>query len=475
MDRRTFLRGATVLGSGVVIGTALAGCSGPSPHDTSGGTATSTTGHGPPDWSKLAASLGGALLLPTDSGYTAAGHLYNSVYTQQAAAIAQCQSAGDVQRCLSFARDAGVQVAARSGGHSYAAYSSCPGLVIDVTNLHTVSVDGGGLATVGAGTVLIDVYSQLAAQGRLLPGGSCPTVGIAGLALGGGVGVFGRAYGLTCDQLQTVDVVTADGVLHRCGPGSDEDLYWACRGGGGGNFGVVTSFGFRTHPIPEAITLFTLEWPWGAAGDVLDAWLRFIPSAPERAVGQLPALQQRIRRRWPGQGDRCVRRSRERVQRRTGAPDQRSGHLDDLRLRRARGLPDGDHDRGRMRGEAGGPVRRARPVPVRGQVLLHRRPARRRHGAHHHLGPLVLPGLAPRRGCRRRLRRLRRRDQHGRSRRHGLRPPVRPSRAPSTRSRIRAPRPRRARRRRPPTGSTICSRPSRRWRRAPTRTTSTPR
>ncbi len=280
MDRRTFLRGATALGSGVVIGTAVARCSGPSSHDTSGGTSTSTTEHGPPDWSKLAASLGGTLLLPTDTGYTAAGHLYNSLYTQQAAAIAQCQSASDVQRCLSFARDADVQVAPRSGGHSYAAYSSCRGLVIDVTNLDAVSVDSGGLATVGSGTVLIDVYSQLSAQGRLLAGGSCPTVGIAGLALGGGVGVFGRAYGLTSDQLQTVDLVTADGVLHTCGPDSDEDLYWACRGGGGGNFGVVTSFGFRTHPIPGAITLFTLEWPWGAAGDVLDAWLHFIPSAP---------------------------------------------------------------------------------------------------------------------------------------------------------------------------------------------------
>jgi FAD/FMN-containing dehydrogenase len=281
MDRRTFLRGAAVLGSGVAIGTAVAGCSDSSSHDTGEGTTTSTTEHGRPDWSKLAASLSGTLLLPPDSGYSAAGHLYNSVYTQQAAAIAQCQSTGDVQRCLSFARDAGVQVAARSGGHSYAAYSSCPGLVIDLANLQAVSVGSGGLATVGSGTVLIDVYSQLAAQGRLLPSGSCPTVGIAGLALGGGVGVFGRAYGLTSDQIQTVDVVTADGVLHRCGPNSDEDLYWACRGGGGGNFGVVTSFGFRTQPIPEAITLFTLEWPWGAAGDVLDAWLHFLPSAPD--------------------------------------------------------------------------------------------------------------------------------------------------------------------------------------------------
>jgi FAD/FMN-containing dehydrogenase len=280
MDRRTFLRGATLLGSGVFAGAAAAGCATSSPHNQGGGTSTSTTNHGPPDWSKLAASLSGMLLLPSDGGFTAAGHLYNSVYTQQAAAIAQCQSAGDVQRCLAFARDAGVQVAARSGGHSYAAYSSCPGLVIDVTNLDTVSLGGGGLATVGAGTILIDVYNQLAAAGRLLPGGSCPTVGIAGLALGGGIGVFARAYGLTCDQLQSVELVTADGTVHQCGPNQDEDLYWACRGGGGGNFGVVTSFEFRTQPIPEAITLFTLEWPWGAAGDVLSAWLHWIQSAP---------------------------------------------------------------------------------------------------------------------------------------------------------------------------------------------------
>jgi FAD/FMN-containing dehydrogenase len=101
------------------------------------------------------------------------------------------------------------------------------------------------------------------------------------LALGGGIGVFSRAYGLTCDHITGVEIVTADGTLHRCGPGKDEDLYWACRGGGGGNFGVVTSFGFRSHPIPESITLFTLEWPWQAAGSVLDAWLRWIPSAPD--------------------------------------------------------------------------------------------------------------------------------------------------------------------------------------------------
>ena len=180
-----------------------------------------------------------------------------------------------------------MEVTAHSGGHSYGGYSSCPGLVIDVSRLNAISAGGTAGAsgqtpvTVGAGSKLIDVYAGLAAHGLLLPGGSCPTVGIAGLALGGGIGVFSRAYGLTCDQMASVEIVTADGVLHRCEPGQSEDLYWACRGGGGGNFGVVTSFGFSAHPIPEAITLFTLEWPWEAATDVLDAWLRWIPSAPD--------------------------------------------------------------------------------------------------------------------------------------------------------------------------------------------------
>ena len=290
MDRRTFLRGATVVGSGLIAGGVAAACSSSGTHasNAGGGTTSTTTqaDQGPPDWSKLAASLVGPLLQPGDSGYAAAGHLYNAVYTPNAAAIAQCGPVSDVQRCLAFAREHNVQVAARSGGHSYGGYSSCPGLVIDVSSMDAISVGGNAgsnqkLVTVGTGNELIDVYSTLAAHNLLLPGGSCPTVGIAGLALGGGVGVFSRAYGLTCDQLTDVEIVTADGMLHRAGPGRDEDLYWACRGGGGGNFGVVTSFGFRARPVPDAITLFTLEWPWGAADSVLDAWLRWIPTAPD--------------------------------------------------------------------------------------------------------------------------------------------------------------------------------------------------
>lgn len=276
-------------GAGVLTAGVIGGCSSPgSPRAAVKATTTSTGRDGaPPDWQTLAGSLRGTLLQPGDAGYPAAGHLYNSLYTPDAAAIAQCESASDVQRCIAFARAHDVEVAARSGGHSYAGYSSCPGLVIDVSQLQGISTgaatsQGHPIATVGAGATLIDVYSQLAAQGLLLPGGSCPTVGIAGLALGGGIGVFSRAYGMTCDQTMTVEIVTADGVLRQCGPGKDEDLYWASRGGGGGNFGVATSFGFQVHPIPEAITLFTLEWPWGAAAAVLDAWLRWIPSTPDQ-------------------------------------------------------------------------------------------------------------------------------------------------------------------------------------------------
>jgi hypothetical protein len=104
-------------------------------------------------------------------------------------------------------------------------------------------------------------------------------VGIAGLALGGGIGVFGRAYGMTCDNIASLSIVTAEGSLLQCSPSSHADLYWASRGGGGGNFGIVTSFTFTVHPIP-AVTLFTLDWPWGEAPTVLDAWMHWIPTTP---------------------------------------------------------------------------------------------------------------------------------------------------------------------------------------------------
>ena len=162
--------------------------------------------------------LSGSLVLPGDAAYPNSALLYNEVLTTQPAAIAYCTTAVDVQRCVAFARAHEVPLTARSGGHSYAGYSSCPGLVVDVSSLESLGRIGQAQATVGAGAQLIDVYSQLGTAGPLLPGGSCPTVGIAGLALGGGIGVFGRAYGMTCDNIASLQMVTADGSLRRCTP-----------------------------------------------------------------------------------------------------------------------------------------------------------------------------------------------------------------------------------------------------------------
>jgi FAD/FMN-containing dehydrogenase len=280
MDRRAFLLGATAAVAAGIPGGPVGAAS------LARATKSHSSPHGPPDWRTLAASLKGTLTVPADPAYATQAEVYNALYAPRPAAIASCANASDVQRCVAFARAHHVALAARSGGHSYGGYSAGPGLVIDVTPLSSIALGGPGAtggtkATIGAGARLLDVYNTLGAQGRLLPGGSCPTVGIAGLALGGGIGVFGRAYGLTCDHIESVQVVTADGVLRHCSPTRHADLYWASRGGGGGNFGVVTSFTFRTHPIPD-VTLFTLEWPWVAVAGVLDAWLRWIGFAPDQ-------------------------------------------------------------------------------------------------------------------------------------------------------------------------------------------------
>jgi FAD/FMN-containing dehydrogenase len=290
MDRRGFLRRAgtatAALGATALVG-ATAACTSSAHHSqSSGGSTTTTKGNttttvGPAQWSALAGMLTGQLVVPGDAAYPNSALLYNEVFSPQPAAIAYCATAADVQRCVAYARDHGIALAARSGGHSYAGYSSCPGLVIDVSSLNTVAVQSGSrFATIGAGAQLVDIYSQLGSSGVLLPGGSCPTVGIAGLALGGGIGVFGRAYGMTCDNIASLSIVTADGSLRQCSPSNHSDLYWASRGGGGGNFGIATSFTFTVHPIPS-VTLFTLAWPWAEAATVLDAWMRWIPSTPK--------------------------------------------------------------------------------------------------------------------------------------------------------------------------------------------------
>ncbi len=238
---------------------------------------------GPPteaDWAAFVSTIRGSVIRPTNPGYRSARQLFDPRFDAvRPQAVVSCASESDVQRSLAFARAHGIVPTPRGGGHSYAGYSTGTGIVVDVSKLARVSV-GSGTAVVGAGTRLIDLYAAIAPHGVAIPGGTCPTVGISGLALGGGQGVVGRKFGLTCDSVRAVRVVTAAGDVLDCDTTTNADLFWACRGGGGGNFGVVTAFTFATHPI-GSLTLFSLRWPWSAARDVLSAWQSWGPTAPD--------------------------------------------------------------------------------------------------------------------------------------------------------------------------------------------------
>jgi hypothetical protein len=292
ITRRAFL-GTVGVGAAASLGACTSSSPGqPSTAPTTPGPSTpaSTPPTAPPTptrtgvrtWADLQARLGDRLARPADHAYATARLGYNPRFDgNRPAGIAQVTGPADVQACVEFAAASRTPIAARSGGHSYAGYSTpSGGLVVDVGRLSTVDVRGDGTAVVGAGARLIDVYTALAAAGRCLPGGSCPTVGIAGLTLGGGIGLLARKYGLTCDRLVSAQVVTADAVLRTAGEASEPDLYWALRGGGGGNLGVVTSFTFRTEIAP-ALTVFSLPFPAGSAPAVLGAWQSWVQGAPD--------------------------------------------------------------------------------------------------------------------------------------------------------------------------------------------------
>ncbi|MFD0023340.1 FAD-binding oxidoreductase [Streptomyces sp. NPDC058382] len=239
---------------------------------------SSTAPSGPADWSALAKSLDGSVVRPDDATYPTARQLYNTRYDgQKPAAVAYVKHEADVRECLAYARRSSTPVAIRSGGHSYAGWSSGDGrLVIDVSSLSRVDKDG----TIGAGARLLDVYQGLAAHGLTIPGGSCPTVGISGLTLGGGHGVASRAYGLTCDSLTSARIVTADGKTVTADATHHTDLFWALRGAGNGNFGVVTELRFRTRPAPQTVSAY-MSWPWSRARSVITAWQEWGPDQPD--------------------------------------------------------------------------------------------------------------------------------------------------------------------------------------------------
>jgi FAD/FMN-containing dehydrogenase len=200
-------------------------------------------------------------------------------------ALVRCHAPEDVAEALAMARRSNTAVTARSGGHCFAGGSSSQGIVLDVAPMNAVTV-AEGTVTVGAGTRLGELYDALAVHGRTIAAGCGPMVGIAGLTLGGGLGILGRRHGLTSDQLLAAEVVLADGRIIRCDGDRDRDLFWALRGAGGCRFGVVTSLVLATLPEPDATT-FDLRWPAAAAATLVDAWQHWAPDAPDAVAASL--------------------------------------------------------------------------------------------------------------------------------------------------------------------------------------------
>src|SRR5215211_271439 len=225
---------------------------------------------------ELRAAVRGRVLVPSGS----AALIYNTRFDRRRPdAVVQVRDTADVAAAVRWANRFDVRLVARSGGHSYAGYcSTADGVVLDLSRLRGIRV-ANGRATVGPAAQLIDVQRALTRRGLTVPSGSCPSVGIGGLALGGGHGLAGRRFGLTSDNLVAAWVVTADGRVRRVDADTNEDLYWACRGGGGGNFGIVTSLALRTHRAAGAAYFF-VSWPWSQAGEAIAAWQRFAPHAP---------------------------------------------------------------------------------------------------------------------------------------------------------------------------------------------------
>jgi FAD/FMN-containing dehydrogenase len=197
----------------------------------------------------------------------------------RAYSVRECAAARDVAEALRLAEENDQPVAVRSGGHCFAGRSSTTGVVIDVRRMAGVEVDGDR-AVIGAGTPLAEVYEQLGKHGRTIPAGCGATVGISGLTLGGGLGILGRRYGLTCDHLLAATMVLADGRVVE----ADDDLLWVLRGGGAP--GVVTALTFRTFPISSS-TAFRLTFPAAAASDIVDAWQAVAPDLDDRSAPSL--------------------------------------------------------------------------------------------------------------------------------------------------------------------------------------------
>jgi FAD/FMN-containing dehydrogenase len=235
------------------------------------------------------ASSEALLLASADGDFDRYQPAYNRRTMLRPQLRALCKTPKSVAVMVDWARTNMVPFALRSGGHSYEGFSQSPGVVIDTRLMNKVEIDtAGGILTVGAGAALGDIYKQIAARRFAFPGGSCPTVGISGHALGGGFGLLARPLGLACDSLLSIELVDRQARIVEADQRRQPDLFWACRGGGGGSFGAATNLRFKLHPARQVI-VFGATWSLDAAraAKIMKAWQAWAPHAPNAVTSIL--------------------------------------------------------------------------------------------------------------------------------------------------------------------------------------------
>jgi len=232
-------------------------------------------------------TFAGELIRAEDTGYDDARAIFNSMIDKRPALIAQCAGVEDVRAAVELARTSGLPTAVRGGGHSVAGKSLCDdGIVIDLRRMNSVSIDPEArTATVGGGATMSDLDRGTEPHGLATTGGRVSTTGVGGFTLGGGAGWLDRKLGLACDRMLSVELVTADGRVVTASEDDNQELFWALHGGGG-NFGIATSFKFRLDPV-SVVTAALLVWPPEAGREVMRRYRDFLETAPDEVGGGL--------------------------------------------------------------------------------------------------------------------------------------------------------------------------------------------
>lgn len=281
---------------------------------------------------ELRAAIRGGVLTPEDPEYDDVRVVYNAMSDRHPALIARCLGPADVAAAVRFAREHDLLIAVRGGGHSVAGHSTCNGgVMIDLSLMRGVHIDPEArTARVGGGAIWKDVDREAQLFGLATPGGVVSETGVAGLTLGGGLGWLRRRHGLSCDNLLSVEIVTATGEVLRASNDEHPDLFWALRGGGG-NFGIVTSFEFRLHPVGPEVYMAAPIYAMEDAAEVYRGFRDIMTEVPDEVAGacliwwfpEVPALPEPTRNRHvaipaavyagddPEEGERILRPLRE--------------------------------------------------------------------------------------------------------------------------------------------------------------------